>query len=179
MTTNILLQTLQTRFNTSMKRHDNLTRETVQSKLEAHPKILETISQMEATGWEPDVVSFSDYQNQIIFCDCSADTPKGRRSLCYDRSALNARKENKPVSSARDMANEIGIQLLTEKQYRELQELGEFDLKTSSWIDTPEKVRKLWWALFCDRRFDTVFTYHNGAESYYAGRSFRGLVVVG
>jgi hypothetical protein len=170
-----LLDTLRSRFKKNMHRHAGLEWDTIRAKLEANPEKLASISQMEDTGGDPDVVNSGD---TYMFVDCSAESPVGRRSLCYDRVAFDSRKENKPKGSAIDMAADMGIDLLTEEQYRELQELGEFDLKTSSWIATPEKVRSLGGALFCDRRFDTVFTYHNGAESYYAGRGWRGSVRV-
>ncbi|HNM06623.1 MAG TPA: DUF4256 domain-containing protein, partial [Leptospiraceae bacterium] len=139
---------------------------------------LRSLSEMERTGGEPDVVAYDKKTDEFIFFDCSAESPKDRRSLCYDREALDSRKEHKPKNSAADMAEEMGIELLTEEQYRELQTLGKFDLKTSSWIRTPEKIRKLGGAVFCDRRYDTVFLYHNGAESYYAARGFRGSLRV-
>jgi len=133
---------------------------------------------MEVTGGEPDVVGYDKKRDEYIFYDCSAESPKGRRSLCYDRKALDARKEHKPANSIIDMATEMGIEVLTEEQYRELQKLGEFDTKTSSWVTTPDKIRKLGGAIFCDRRYDTIFMYHNGADSYYAARGFRGSLRV-
>ena len=161
-----------------MSRHKGMDWTQIQKKLEANTGPLWSLHEMERTGGEPDVVSHGKNASLLMFYDCSAESPKGRRSLCYDREALNSRKENKPASSAVDMATAIGVELLTEEQYRELQQLGEFDLKTSSWIQTPPEIRKLGGALFCDRRFNTVFTYHNGAESYYAARGFRGALRV-
>jgi hypothetical protein len=169
-----LLSTLKTRFEKNMNRHEGLAWAQLQKKLEASAEKLWSLSEMERTGGEPDVVGHDKRTGEYIFCDCSAESPKGRRSLCYDREALEARKEHKPENNALDVAAAMGIELLTEEQYRELQKLGEFDTKTSSWIRTPPKIRKLGGALFCDRRYDTVFVYHNGAESYYAGRAFRG-----
>jgi hypothetical protein len=169
-----LLKTLKDRFEKNMNRHKGLTWTAVQTKLESHTKKLWTLSEMERTGGEPDVVGYDKKSNEFIFFDCSEESPKDRRSLCYDREALNSRKEHKPKNSAVDMAVAMGIELLTEEQYRELQKLGNFDTKTSSWIVTPPDIRKLGGALFCDRRYNTVFTYHNGAESYYAARGFRG-----
>jgi hypothetical protein len=173
-----LLKTLETRFEQNMNRHKGLEWAQVQAKLEANVEKLWSVNEMERTGGEPDVVGHDKKTGEYIFYDCSEESPKGRRSLCYDREALDARKENKPKGSAIDMADAIGIDLLTEEQYRELQRLGNFDTKTSSWVKTPSAVRKLGGALFCDRRFDTVFVYHNGAESYYAGRAFRGSLRV-
>ena len=161
-----------------MNRHKGLEWAKVQAKLEANAEKLWSLSEMERTGGEPDVVSFDKKAGEYVFYDCSAESPKGRRSVCYDRAALDARKENKPKDSALDMAAAMGIELLTEEQYRELQKLGEFDLKTSSWIQTPADIRKLGGALFCDRRYNTVFLYHNGADSYYAARAFRGSLKV-
>src|SRR5690242_12733374 len=169
-----LLGTLKTRFEKNMKRHKGLEWAKVQAKLEANAEKLWSLNEMETTGGEPDVVGHDKRTGEYIFYDCSAESPKGRRSLCYDREALDARKEAKPKDSALDVASAIGIELLTEEQYRELQRLGNFDAKTSSWVKTPSAIRKLGGALFCDRRFDTVFVYHNGAESYYAARGFRG-----
>jgi Protein of unknown function (DUF4256) len=143
-----------------------------------NPEKLWSLNEMERTGGEPDIFSHDKKTGEYIFYDCAAETPKGRRSLCYDREALDSRKENKPKGSAAEMASDIGVELLTEDQYRELQKLGEFDTKTSSWVKTPSNIRKLGGALFCDRRFDTVFVYHNGAESYYAARGFRGCLRV-
>lgn len=169
-----LIKTLKTRFDKNMNLHKNIDWTAVQKKLEANVEKLWSLSQMEATGGEPDVVGQDKKTGEFIFYDCSAESPKGRRSFCYDDEALASRKEHKPGDSAVNMANEIGIDILTEEQYRELQQLGEFDLKTSSWIKTPAPIRKLKGALFCDRRYNTVFVYHNGAESYYAARGFRG-----
>ncbi len=173
-----LLKVLQNRFEKNMKRHKGIDWTKVQAKLEKSPDKLWSLEEMEITGGEPDVIGFDKKTNEFIFCDCSEETPKGRRSMCYDRAALNSRKEHKPKNSATDLADEIGIEILNEEQYRELQKLGEFDLKTSSWIQTPAEIRKLGGALFCDRRFNTVFVYHNGAESYYAVRGFRGILKV-
>lgn len=173
-----LLKTLKTRFEKNMSRHAGLEWAGVQAKLEANPDKLWPLHEMEATGGEPDVVGYDSKTGEYIFYDCSAESPKGRRSVCYDREALESRKEHKPKNSAVDMAAAMGIELLTEEQYRELQQLGNFDMKTSSWVLTPERIRKLGGALFCDRRYDTVFVYHNGAESYYAARGFRGSLRV-
>lgn len=173
-----LLKTLKARFEKNMTRHKGLAWADVQARLESKPEKISSLQQMESSGGEPDVVGHDKKTGEYIFYDCAAESPKERRSLCYDREALNSRKENKPKGNAVDLAAAIGIELLTEEQYRELQKLGEFDLKTSSWVQTPAKVRKLGGALFCDRRFDTVFTYHNGAESYYAARGFRGSLRV-
>jgi Protein of unknown function (DUF4256) len=173
-----LLKTLKARFERNMNRHKGLDWAKVQAKLEANAEKLWSLNEMERTGGEPDVVGHDKKTGEYTFNDCAAESPKGRRSLCYDREALNSRKENKPKGNAMDMAAAIGVDLLTEEQYRELQTLGNFDTKTSSWVRTPSAIRKLGGALFCDRRFDTVFTYHNGAESYYAGRAFRGLLRV-
>ncbi len=173
-----LFKILKTRFEKNMIRHKGLLWDKVQSKLEANPDKLWSVGEMETTGGEPDVIGYDKKKDEYIFCDCSAESPAGRRSLCYDRDALNARKEHKPKNSAIDMAAEMGIEILTEEQYRELQGLGEFDLKTSSWINTPPDIRKLGGAIFCDRRYNTIFVYHNGAESYYAARGFRGIIKV-
>lgn len=173
-----ILQTLKERFEKNAKRHKGLDWSKVEAKLEAHPEKLWSLNEMERTGGEPDVVGQDKKTGEYIFNDCSAESPKERRSVCYDREALNARKENKPKDTALDMAEAMGIELLNEEEYRALQELGNFDLKTSSWIQTPSAVRKLGGALFCDRRYDTVFLYHNGAESYYAARGFRGSLRV-
>ena len=173
-----LLKTLKVRFEKNMNRHQGLAWAQVQAKLEAKPEKLRSLNEMERTDGEPDVVSYDKKTGEYIFYDCSAESPKGRRSLCYDREALDARKENKPKDSAVAMAAAMGIELLTEEQYRELQKLGNFDAKTSSWVKTPSPIRKLGGALFCDRRFDTVFLYHNGADSYYAARGFRGWLRV-
>ncbi len=173
-----LLGALKARFEKNMNRHQGLAWANVQARLEAHPEKLWSLNEMESTGGEPDVVGFDKKSGEYIFYDCAAESPQGRRSVCYDRAALEARKENKPANNALDVAAAMGIELLTEEQYRELQKLGEFDLKTSSWVKTPADIRKLGGALFCDRRYDTVFVYHNGAESYYAARGFRGLLRV-
>jgi hypothetical protein len=173
-----LLRLLKARFEKNMNRHKDLEWAEVQGKLEANAEKLWSINEMEGTGGEPDVVGYDQKTGGYIFCDCSAESPKGRRSVCYDRVALESRREHKPEGSAIDMAAAMGIQLLTEEQYRELQKLGDFDTKTSSWVKTPSNIRKLGGALFCDRRYDTVFVYHNGAESYYAARAFRGSVRV-
>ena len=169
-----LLSELKARFEENMNRHKGLEWAKVQAKLEANPKKLWSLSEMERTGGEPDVVGLDKKTGEYVFCDCSAESPKGRRSVCYDGAALESRKEHKPSDNAMDMAAAMGIELLTEEQYRELQKLGNFDTKTSSWVKTPPDIRKLGGALFCDRRYDTVFVYHNGAESYYAARAFRG-----
>lgn len=173
-----LLRTLKTRFEKNMKRHKDLDWTKVQARLEGNPEKLRSLHEMESTGGEPDVVGRDEKTGEFIFYDCSAESPKGRRSLCYDREALDSRKENKPENNAVEMAAAMGIELLTEEQYRELQKLGEFDLKTSSWVETPSAIRKLDGALFCDRRYDHVFVYHNGAQSYYAARGFRGSLRV-
>jgi Protein of unknown function (DUF4256) len=173
-----LLGTLKARFEKNMNRHKGLEWPNAQAKLEANPEKLWSLNEMENTGGEPDVVGQDKKTGEYIFYDCSEESPKGRRSLCYDREALDSRKENKPKGNAMDMAGAMGVELLTEEQYRELQKLGEFDTKTSSWVKTPSAIRKLGGALFCDRRFDTVFVYHNGAESYYAARAFRGSAKV-
>src|SRR5262245_5424957 len=173
-----LLRALKARFDKNTNRHKGLEWAKVQAKLEANTEKLWSLHEMERTGGEPDVVGHDRKTGEYIFYDCSAESPKGRRSVCYDREALEARKEHKPKDSAVDMAATMGIELLTEEQYRELQKLGEFDTKTSSWVKTPPEMRKLDGALFCDRRFDHVFLYHNGAESYYAARAFRGSLRV-
>lgn len=174
-----LAATLQARFEKNMHRHEGADWARVRTRLEAaSAEKLRSLSEMEQTGGEPDVVGGSAKTGELTFVDCAAESPKGRRSLCYDRAALDSRKENKPAGSAIDMAAAMGIEILTEDAYRELQRLGEFDTKTSSWISTPARIRKLGGALFCDRRFDTVFVYHNGAESYYAARGFRGSLRV-
>jgi hypothetical protein len=171
-----LLQALQARFEKNMTRHKGIKWAEVQKRLEAHPDKLEALQRMEDTGGEPDVIGSE--KGQFIFCDCSAESPAGRRSVCYDHEALEKRKEHKPKDSAMHMAETMGIELLSEEEYRALQELGTFDQKTSSWIRTPADIRKLGGSLFCDRRYGKVFTYHNGAESYYAARGFRGRVRV-
>ncbi|PLC49838.1 hypothetical protein CR159_11160 [Pollutimonas subterranea] len=173
-----LLQVLKVRHETNMHRHQGIAWTTVRARLEANPVALQSLHAMEATGGEPDVIGKDKESGCITFCDCSAESPKGRRSLCYDRAALDSRKEHKPKSSAVEMAVAMGIDLLTEDQYRDLQKLGDFDTKTSSWIETPHDVRSLDGALFCDRRYGRVFVYHNGAQSYYAARGFRGLLRV-
>lgn len=173
-----LLRALKARFEKNMKRHEGLAWAEVEARLEAESEKLWSLHEMEKTGGEPDVVGRDKKTGEYIFFDCSAESPKDRRSLCYDREALDSRKENKPKNSAIDMADAMGIEILTEEQYRELQKLGEFDLKTSSWVKTPSDIRKLGGALFCDRRFGHVFVYHNGAESYYAARAFRGSLRV-
>lgn len=173
-----LLAKLKSRFEKNMNRHQGLEWAQVQAKLESNAQKLWSLSEMERTGGEPDVVGFDKKTGEFAFYDCSAQSPEGRRSLCFDPEALESRKENKPKGSALGMAAAMGIELLTEVQIRELQKLGEFDTKTSSWVQTPAAIRKLGGALFCDRRYDTVFTYHNGAESYYAARGFRGSLKV-
>jgi Protein of unknown function (DUF4256) len=173
-----LLEAVKARFEKNMNRHQGLAWAKVQTKLEANREKLWSLNEMERTGGEPDVVGQDKKTGEYIFYDCSPESPKGRRSLCYDRQALESRKEHKPKDSAMDMAAAMGIELLTEEQYRELQKLGNFDAKTSSWVKTPPNIRKLGGALFCDRRYDTVFLYHNGAESYYAARGFRGWLRV-
>jgi hypothetical protein len=173
-----LLSVLKARFEKNKSRHQGLEWADVQARLEANPGKLWSLDGMEETGGEPDVVGYDKNTGEYIFCDCSAESPKGRRSICYDHEALESRKENKPENSAIEMAADMGIALLSEEQYRALQQLGKFDTKTSSWIITPVEIRKLGGALFCDRRYDTVFLYHNGAESYYAARGFRGLLSV-
>lgn len=173
-----LLSILKTRFEKNAGRHAGLEWADVQARLEAAPEKLLALQAMESTGGEPDVIGYDEKTGGYIFCDCAAESPAGRRNLCYDRSALEARKEHKPGNSAIDMAADMGIELLTEREYRALQELGNFDTKTSSWVKTPPGIRKLGGALFCDRRYNTVFVYHNGAESYYAARGFRGSVQV-
>ena len=173
-----LVAALKSRFEKNMNRHKGLEWQKIEAKLKANSEKLWSLSEMERTGGEPDVIGFDKTTGEYIFFDCSAESPKERRSLCYDRAALDSRKEHKPKDSALDMAVAMGIELLNEEEYRALQKLGKFDLKTSSWIATPSDIRKLGGALFCDRRYDTVFTYHNGAESYYAARGFRGSLKV-
>lgn len=170
--------TLKSRFEKKKDRHKGIAWTDVQARLEAHPGKLWSLHEMERTGGEPDVVGRDGKTGELLFYDCSAESPAGRRSVCYDREALDSRKEHKPASSAMEMAGEMGIELLTEDEYRALQRLGEFDTKTSSWIATPSDIRKLGGALFCDRRYDHVFVYHNGASSYYAARGFRGSLRV-
>ena len=173
-----LLGALQARFEKNMNRHKGLGWAEVQAKLDANTERLWSLSEMERTGGEPDVVGHDPKTGEYIFCDCAAESPGGRRSVCYDREALKSRKEHKPENSAIDMAAAMGIELLTEQQYRDLQKLGDFDTKTSSWVKTPSDIRHLGGALFCDRRYGHVFLYHNGAESYYAARAFRGSLRV-
>lgn len=173
-----LLDVLKTRFEKNLDRHKGIKWADVQAKLEKSQKKLQSLDAMEETGGEPDVVSFDKKTGEYVFYDCSPESPKGRRSLCYDRKAWEARKEHKPSGTAMDMAEEMGIEILTEEEYRQLQELGEFDLKTSSWVKTPAEIRRHGGAIFCDRRYNHVFTYHNGADSYYAARGFRGLLRV-
>lgn len=173
-----LLEKLKTRFEKHMERHKTIEWANVQAKLEANPQKLWSLNEMEETEGEPDVLKYDEVTNTFVFYDCSKESPKGRRSLCYDRQALESRKNHPPKNTAIDVANEMGITLLTETQYRELQETGDYDMKTSTWIETPEKIRSLGGAIFCDYRFDTLFVYHNGAESYYAARGFRGSLTV-
>lgn len=173
-----LVSVLKARFEKNMNRHEGIDWSKVQAKLEKNPEKLWSLNEMEKTGGEPDVVAFNKKSGDYVFYDCSAETPSGRRSICYDHEALRSRKEHKPKNSAMGMAEEMGIELLNEEEYRELQKLGDFDSKTSSWVKTPQAIRKLGGAVFCDFRFGTVFIYHNGAESYYAARGFRGYLVV-
>lgn len=173
-----LLRTLKVRFDKNNILHQGIPWELVQAKLEANMEKLWSLNEMETTGGEPDVIGYNQSEDEYMFVDCSSESPKNRRSLCYDREALESRKEHKPENNAIDMANAMGIEILTEDQYRELQKLGSFDTKTSSWVKTPAHIRELGGALFCDRRYDTVFLYHNGAESYYGVRGFRGLLKV-
>jgi hypothetical protein len=173
-----LLSVLKNRFEKNKNRHKDLEWADIQAKLEVNPEKLWSLDDMETTGGEPDVVGYDASTDEYIFFDCSAESPKGRRSVCYDHEALESRKEHKPENSAIEMAADMGIALLTEAQYRQLQQLGNFDLKTSSWVQTPADIRKRGGALFCDRRYDTVFLYHNGAESYYSARGFRGSLRV-
>jgi hypothetical protein len=176
--TDALLATLKARFEQNMNRHEGIAWRSVESRIAARPEKLQSLDAMERTGGEPDVIGQDQNTGEFIFCDCSAESPAGRRSVCFDREALDSRKENKPANCASDMAAAIGIELLTEDEYRALQKLGSFDTKTSSWVQTPARIRKLGGALFCDRRYDTVFVYHNGAQSYYAARGFRGCLRV-
>jgi len=171
-----LLLSLKSRFEKNMQRHQGLLWVKVHARLEGHPAAIKTLHEMESSGGEPDVIGYDEASGRYIFCDCSAESPLGRRSLCYDREALDSRKENKPDGNAVDAAAAMGVDLLNEEQYRELQRLGEFDTRTSSWVATPEDVRAAGGALFCDRRYGKVFVYHNGAQSYYAARGFRGLL---
>lgn len=173
-----LIQTLKARFEMHMRRHEGVSWAQVQARLEASEAALRSLGEMERSGGEPDVIAFDQESGQCVFCDCSAESPAGRRSLCYDRRALDSRKENKPKGCVAELAAEWGAELLTEQQYRELQALGEFDTMTSSWVATPDDVRSRGGALFCDRRYGKVFVYHNGAESYYAARGFRALLRV-
>jgi len=173
-----LLKIIKARFEKNMGRHKDIEWLDVQTRLEANPEKLWSLYEMEKTGGEPDVIDRDEKTGEYFFCDCSAESPKGRRSVCYDGEALESRKEHKPENSALGMAEAMGIEILTEEQYRKLQKLGEFDTKTSSWVKTPDNIRKLGGAIFCDRRYDTVFVYHNGAESYYASRGFRGMLRV-
>lgn len=173
-----LLKTLQARFEKNMKRHKGLEWAKVHAKLEANPDKMWSLNEMEDTGGEPDVVGYIPPTDEYVFCDCSVESPKGRRSLCYDQDAIEARKQHKPKDSAMNMAAAMGIEMLNEEQYRGLQQLGKFDAKTSSWVKTPENIRELGGAIFGDYRFGTVFIYHNGAESYYASRGFRGSLRV-
>ena len=173
-----LLESLKNRFENNMNRHKGIDWNKVRAKLELNSNKLWSLYEMENTGGEPDVVDYDKITDEYIFYDCSPESPKGRRSLCYDRIALESRKEHKPKNSAMDLAMEMGVELLTEQQYKKLQEIGEFDMKTSSWVRTPDQIRELGGALFCDRRYNTVFAYHNGAESYYAARGFRGSINV-
>jgi hypothetical protein len=173
-----LLQALKARFEKNMHRHNGIAWEKLRTELEGNPEALRSLRDMEATGGEPDVIGRDRGAGRYMFCDCSAESPPGRRNVCYDREALESRKEHKPKGSAVEMAAAMGIELLTEEQYRELQKLGEFDAKTSSWVRTPSDVRALGGALFCDRRYGKVFVYHNGAQSYYAARGFRGTLRV-
>ena len=173
-----LLRALKVRFEQNMNRHKGLQWAPVEAKLQANGEKLWSLNEMERTGGEPDVVGHDKKTGEYFFYDCSAESPKGRRSVCYDREALDSRKEHKPEDNASDLAAAMGVELLTEEQYRELQKLGNFDTKTSSWVKTPSDIRKLGGALFCDRRYDTVFVYHSGAESYYAARAFRGSLRV-
>ena len=173
-----LLKVLKARFEKNMKRHKGMEWEKVRARLDANAEKVWSLNEMEITGGEPDVTGLDKKTGEYIFCDCSAESPKGRRSVCYDGDALASRKEHKPKNSAIDMAEEMGVELLSEEEYRELQQLGEFDTKTSSWVKTPSPIRELGGALFCDRRFNHVFTYHNGAESYYAARAFRASIRV-
>ena len=173
-----LLKTLKTRFDQNMSRHEGIKWADVQAKLEANVDQFWSINEMETTGGEPDVVGHDKNKNEYIFYDCSGESPEGRRNVCYDRAALESRKKFKPQNNAIEMAAAMGIEILTVDQYRELQKMGKFDTKTSSWVKTPDNIRKLGGALFCDRRYDTVFVYHNGAESYYSVRGFRGSITI-
>lgn len=174
----ILIQTLKKRFEKNSDFHKGIEWDKVQAKLEVNIEKLWSLNEMEITGGEPDVVDYEENTDEYVFCDCSSETPKGRRSICYDREALESRKEHKPSNNVIDMADAMGIELLTEEEYRKLQKIRKFDTKTSSWVKTPEHIRKLGGAIFCDCRYDTVFVYHNGAESYYAARGFRGSLTI-
>lgn len=173
-----LRQILQTRFEKNLQRHHNISWADVEKRLRASPQKMQVLRRMEDSGGEPDVLAQIEATGEFVFADCAVESPAGRRSLCYDKAALDARKENKPRGSAIELAKEIGVEMLSEAEYRHLQTMGEFDKKTSSWVQTPDAVRKLGGALFCDRRYDQVFVYHNGAESYYAARGFRGRCIV-
>ncbi|MBM6617832.1 DUF4256 domain-containing protein [Bacillus suaedaesalsae] len=173
-----LIEVVKARFEKNMNRHEGIEWAKVQAKLEANTEKMWSLNEMESTGGEPDVVGYDEKKDEYIFYDCAAESPTGRRSFCYDREALESRKKHKPENSAMDMATAMGIELLTEEEYRALQEIGQFDRKTSSWVQTPANIRKLGGAIFCDRRYDTVFMYHNGADSYYASRGFRGSLKV-
>lgn len=173
-----ILETLKKRFEKNMHRHETIEWTKVEEKLKSNPNTIKALQKMEETGGEPDVIQYDRESDTYTFYDCSRESPKGRRSVCYDQKALESRKKHKPENSAINMATEMGIELLTEEQYKKLQEIEEVDLKSSSWIQTPESIRELGGALFCDRRYDTVFTYHNGAESYYAARGFRGSLSI-
>lgn len=173
-----LLKILKDRFEKNMNRHEGIEWNKLHEKIKFNDEKLWSLNEMEITGGEPDVIGYDEESEEYIFCDCSAESPKGRRSICYDNEALESRKENKPKDSAVNMAVTMGVELLTHEQYRNLQELGKFDLKTSSWVKTPDNIRKLGGAIFCDRRYDTVFVYHNGAESYYGSRGFRSILRV-
>lgn len=173
-----ILEILKERFEKNLNRHKDIEWDKVQDKLEINAEKLWSLYQMDVTGGEPDVTGYDKENDEYIFCDCSEESPKGRRSLCYDGEALESRKKNKPEGSAVDMASDMGIEILTEEQYRALQKLGVFDIKTSSWVKTPDNIRKKSGAIFCDRRYDTVFMYHNGVDSYYSARGFRGLLRV-
>jgi len=173
-----MIEVLEQRFNKNMARHQAMAWSAVRARLEGNPDKLAVLAEMERTGGEPDVVGVEPSTGELVFCDCSPESPAGRRSLCFDRAALDARKENKPSGSAQEVAKQMGVALLTEAEYRHLQTLGEFDRKTSSWVQTPDDIRKQGGALFCDRRYGHVFLYHNGAESYYAARGFRGILRV-
>lgn len=175
---NELIEALKDRFEKNMKRHDGIAWDAVEKRLISQTQKLEVLHEMECTGGEPDVIAYDQKTGEVTFCDCSPESPAGRRSLCYDQDALASRKEHKPRGNAIEIAAAMGIDMLTETQYRQLQKIGEFDRKTSSWIQTPPDIRKLGGALFCDRRYGHVFVYHNGAESYYAARGFRGLLIV-